>query len=415
MGRQSLRLFLSILLFSFAITSVSAIGQANDHQAPATSAYAYVGTCPGYPRYCNNGDNQINGFAVAADGSAQPIPGSPFSAASAGLSANPNFLFAVGGIAYQNIYTYAPASDGSLTQVGMVNGLAPGGCGGDQVVGPLSPEPSGRFLYAGNGDNSCGTYYTAWSISPTGQLSYVNEPLPFEAYAWGSTLTFSPDDRFAYTGTVAEYDGALAGFIRDQQGSLVGFSPNPALPPSPGANQYLCDVGNTASSSAGFVSVLWYDGLYCYDGGPGFAEIANYTVNSDGTLNLVPGSEVVPAVNLQNMLYDPSGQYLAVVGCVSSWPYCEEAAIQIYKLQPGGGLVAAGPVQTAPGVRNLVSVAWDNANHLYTYVSGNSSGPCTDACGLYIFNNNDGVLTPAPGSPHPIQNNIVGLAVLPAN
>ena len=40
-------------------------------------------------------------------------------------------------------------------------------------------------------------------------------------------------------------------------------------------------------------------------------------------------------------------------------------------------------------------------------------GGCSGPCGLYIFNNHDGALTLAPGSPHGIQN-IVSLAVLPA-
>jgi len=410
MGRQSLRLLLSILLFSFVIISASAIGQTNSHPAPATSTFVYAGTCTA----CVRGrppETQTVGFAVAADGTAQPIPGSPFALPSYELSANPNFLFAVdpGG---QEILTYAPATNGSLTQVGVVNGLT-GSCGRYAGVQLLSPEPSGHFLYAGVGNNfSCGTDYTAWSISTTGQLSFVGGPDQSPAYAWGTSLTFSPDDRFAYTGTVAEYDGGLAGFIREQQGSLIDFSPNPAAPHSPLADYPLCDVWNSASSSAGYVAVLWYDGLYCYDGGPGIAVIANYTVNSDGTLALIPGSVITPTVNLANMLYDPSGQYLAMVGSVE-YGRQSQGAIQVYKLQPGGGLISTGPLQIVPGISNLVYLAWDNANHLYaTGESGYSS--CSGLCGLYIFNNDDGVLTPAPGSPHAIQN-IVSLAVLPTN
>jgi hypothetical protein len=179
--RHSLLPCFVALLFSFVASSVKAIAQ-TDQRTPATSAYVYVGTCPGN---CNNGGSQISGFAVAADGSAQPIPGSPFSLASYELTANSSFLFAVGGSVYQNIFTYAPAPDGSLTQVGLVDGVVPGGCGGDQYVDSLSPEPSGRFLDVGEGVNSCGTFYRSWSISPTGQLSYVGDPNPYGAYAWG--------------------------------------------------------------------------------------------------------------------------------------------------------------------------------------------------------------------------------------
>jgi hypothetical protein len=409
MGRQSLRPFLGILLFGFTISLVPAMAQANDQPTPATSAYVYVGTCPGY---CNNDSSEsaVSGFAVAGNGSAQSIPGSPFPLASYELSANPNFLFAVNGIGSQDIFTYSPAQNGSLTQVAVVNALT-GSCRRDAYVQLLSPEPSGQFLYAGVGNNfSCGTDYTAWSISATGQLSYVSSPDELQAYAWGGALTFSPNDRFAYTGTVAEYDGSLAGFIRDQQGSLIPFSPNPAAPQSPLSDYPVCDVGDSASSSAGYVTVLWYDGLYCYDGGQGITVIANYTVNSNGTLAVIPGSVVTPTVNLVNMLYDPSGQYLAMVGSLAYGRH-SAGAIQIYKLQPGGGLSPAGPVEIVPGISNLINVAWDNADHLYTTGEANYSN-CSGTCGLYIFNNNDGVLTPAPGSPHPVQN-IVSLAVLP--
>jgi 6-phosphogluconolactonase (cycloisomerase 2 family) len=219
-------------------------------------------------------------------------------------------------------------------------------------------------------------------------------------------LTFSPDGRFAYTGTAAEYDGSLAGFQRDAHGGLIRFNPNPATPPGPGPGDGFCYASNSASSSAGYVAVQWWAGLYCEN--LPVVGIANYTVNDDGTLALVPGSEILSPATLQNMVYDPSGQYLAIVGSIGSWP-SYEGAIQIYKLQAGGGLVAAGPVQLVPGAYGLDYGAWDSAGHLFVV-----SGPSRGLSGLYVFNNNDGVLTPAPGSPHAVTN-IVSLAVFPAS
>jgi hypothetical protein len=406
--RKVSSLLISIPAICLMIPALGFAAETNK-AAPPTAAYVYVGTCPN--NCINGGDgSQISGFAVRADGSTQPISGSPFPLASYELSSNSSFLFAVDGLAGQDIFTYAPSSDGSLAQVAIGSGLGSGGCGDGAYVQSISLEPSGHFLYAGDGINDCGTFYTAFSISPGGQLSYVSNPYPFGSFAWGSTLTFSPDGRFAYTGTVAEYAGGLAGFQRDTQGSLTGMSPNAGPPAPPNPSTPLCYVWNSASSSAGYVAVMWWTGLYC-NSWPDIA-IANYTVNPNGTLALVPNSETIPEINdLENMLYDPSGNYLALAGSIGSGDQ-HQGAIEIYKLQPDGSLVSTSQAYYLPGVENI---AWDDANHLYAYVSGSAGrSPCNGACGLYIFNNNDGVLTPAPGSPYPIQN-IVSLAVLPTH
>ncbi len=111
------------------------------------------------------------------------------------------------------------------------------------------------------------------------------------------------------------------------------------------------------------------------------------------------------------MAFDPSGTYLAIAGITNYNDPPVKAGIQVYKLQSDGTLMAVGSPVEVPSISGLDSVAWDNSNHVYA-IGDSSYERCTGHCGLYIFNSNDGVLTPAPGSPHPV-NGIGDMAVLP--
>ena len=159
-----------------------------------------------------------------------------------------------------------------------------------------------------------------------------------------------------------------------------------------------CSQG-VATSALGYVVVAW-NGGYCCGGPTGFA---SYALESNGTLNQVPGSVVV--ADETAMAFDPSGEYLAVAIA---------GGVQMYQLQASGVPTPIGSVQdSAIPFSNL---AWDNANHLYATTNPNSqlcqSG--NSACGLYIFNSHAGALTLAPGSPLTVSQP-GSLAVVPAS
>jgi hypothetical protein len=385
---QVATIMLAVIPFTAAISIAAA-----DRGSQGTSAYAYVGS-PGYA-----GDGSIFGFAVAPDGSAQPVPGSPLSGADGSLVGTGSYLFATDG---KYIVTYTPATDGSLTQTSSADGTAYDQDPQHSSVQSLSLPPDGRNLYTDNwyvdGANNA---YESWTVASSGQLSYLPSPggMPLYSTAGGWPFSFTTDGHFAYTWSVCRWDGSVWGFTRRANGTLAAMNPNAlGLPPFNYQGSSECSQG-VAPSARGYAVVAWNGGFCC--GGP--TGIASYVQQNNGTLIQIPGSEIETPENA--MAFDPSGQYLAVA---------LNGGIQVYQLQSNGRLTAIGPVQeVAIPFSNL---NWDNANHLYAITQA-SSQLCQNgnsSCGLYIFNARAGALTLAPGSPHTISQP-GSLAVLPGS
>src|ERR1700685_2530662 len=97
------------LVFASTSYGVSATPATNS----GSSTYAYVGSGS------TVGSGYISGFVVAADGSAQPVSGSPYSGASNSVVGVTKYLLATDGT---NIVTYTLGSDGSLSQTSSVVG-----------------------------------------------------------------------------------------------------------------------------------------------------------------------------------------------------------------------------------------------------------------------------------------------------
>ncbi len=399
-------------IFTFAIClalagvcfAASAASGGNEANSSGPSAYSYVGSYN--PQTAGS---LVYGFAVASDGSAQAIAGSPFSgAASSDMVVTPSNLFAGQG---SNIATYTIAPDGALQQTSVMDGVVGNPSSGGMTVGTLSLNPNDQTLYASIVCGSCNNYYAQWAIGSGGQLMYVSDSSPFATLsgAWGwQPLTFSLDDRYAYTATVCRFDGEVAGFARHPDGSLSYFQPNAQPPSLNGAGGGVGCSENMAASNAGYMAIAW-TGSYCCNY-PGTV-VGSYRFNSDGTLALVQGPPIIPSVtNEYSMAFDPTGTYLAVAGSTGSQNNLQ-AAIQIYKLGADGKLTVAGPLLQVPGVAGFQIVSWDKQNHVYALPPPTQT--CSDnTCAVYIFNANSGVLTAAPGSPHPVPDP-VSLAVLP--
>ena len=352
-----------------------------------SSAFAYVGNM-----------SSISGFAVAPDGSAQPVPGSPVSGASLSVVGTPNYVFATDGT---NIATYTVGAGGSLDQSSSVNGKAYDLDRQSSGVGGLSLSPDNRSLYTEemyyDGANNV---YLTWGVGSNGNLSYLAAPaMPPFATAGAFPFTYSGNGSFAYTWSICDKDGSVWGFSRRPDGTLRRMDAG-AQPPPPQNGQGGSDCSQAvAASAAGYLAVVWNGGFCC--GGP--PVLVSYAIQSNGTLALVPGSEQYLTCNVTPMAFDPSGRYLAL-GC---------NGVQVYALGTGGQLTALGTPQqpTVP----FGAVAWDSNSHVYAIPQSDWQS-CQDgdaACGLYIFNSNSGVLTLAAGSPHTVSQP-ASLAVLPA-
>lgn len=359
-----------------------------------TSAYVYVGS-PGYPV-----DGSIYEFAVAPDGTATPVAGSPLSGADGSLVGGGPNVFATDG---KNIVTYTIGSGGALSQTSSVDGTAYDQNQQSAAVQSLSLPPDGRNLYTDNwfvdGANNA---YESWTVKSSGQLSYLPSlsGMPLYSTAGGWPFSFTTNGRFAYTWSACKWDGSVWGYARAANGALQRIEPHAQglLSGTMNGNTSECSQG-TATSAMGYVVVAW-NGGYCCGGPTGFA---SYAEQSNGELKQVPGSVVI--ANESAMAFDPTGKYLAVA--IAN-------GIQMYQFQASGVLTPIGSVQeSAIPFGNL---AWDSSNHLYAITNPNSqlcqSG--NSACGLYVFNSNAGALTLAPGSPYAI-NQAGDLAVVPGS
>ncbi len=377
--------------------------------AADNSAYVYVGSFT-YHRGGVNNDYSITGFAVAADGSTQPIPGSPFTGPSFDLAAIRNYVFGDDGQQY--IVTYTRAADGSLQATSMVDEYTYAlGAPPEMEIYALNPDRSGQTFNSVLSCGSCDSYIIPWSIGADGQLSFLGgnaPPIPGIA-KWGGVFTFSPDNHYAYTDT----NGGFGSLQRNPNGTLnwISLWLPPQPPQNPGIEDSVCLPGDMAASvPTGHMAMIWWGSPYwCGELSEGYL-VADYIVGTNGALTLLPRSAVTPQVSEYSMAFDPTGTYLAIAGTLGQ--YGRSGAIQIYKLQSNGTLTPVGDIIEPTGALAFYSVSWDNASHLYALTG--CGGDNSESCGLYIFNFDGQNLTLAPGSPHAIINPI-SLAVAPAS
>ena len=361
--------------------------------APASSAYVYVGW------YNRPNSNQtiayhVTAFSVAADGSAQPVQGSPFNGASRDLAAASNHLFGDDG---RYIQAYSVAANGGLTATSRVDDFAQIPGGGDYwFVYALNPDRAGQSLNTVVSCGSCNSYVFPWAIEADGRLSAIaSAGLPDGPAKWNGLITFSPNNRFAFT---SAWQGTLGTLQRNSNGSLTWIDPGFVYaPPLPDLQEQVCMTTDFASSAQGYVAMVWYGGGQGCN--PGYI-LANYTVASNGLLQQVPNSAFTPQVYETAMAFDPTGTYLAIAG----------NGVQVIQLQSNGTLAAVGNALQLPGLPGFQKVLWDGAGHVYA-LTDDCYQRCGPNYGLYIFNFDGHSLTLAPGSPHTVYNSM-SLAVL---
>lgn len=345
--------------------------------APATVAFVYVGGGS------LNGSGMISGFNITSDALAHPLTGSPFSGPAGSVVTNGTFVFATDGT---NIQTYTRNSDGSLVRGPSISGVAHNDTPTDSAVGSLMTDRMGQNLYAAeiNFQGADNDAYAQFAIGNGGALNFLtNSAINVNA---GSHLTFSQDNRFAYGQGCFFINWDLFGLARQADGTIQFFNDNAAIPTTGNPNDTLCPENSSASARNFLAEEVGIIG----NGATTFF-LVTYKINNDGTLSLVPNSNV-PTTISPVLAFDPAGNNLAVAGT---------GGIQVFNLNDSGVLAPLGaPQQTAV---KFDDAKWDTTGHLYAI--GNSA--------LYVFNFTNGALSMAAGSPYTVTSE-GSLTVLPA-
>ena len=387
--RRPIVLSLVLCLSLVTVLNLLAFGQVNPKLKGSSQpvAYAYVGSAVPASQDATLG--VITSFAIAADGTAEPVSHT-FAGISA-LTAASGFVFGVGGWG-TTINTYTPQSDGSLRPTSAVNVIQNYLQGKDEYVANLNPDRTGKILNAGavwpNSD------FVPLAIESDGSLSYLGSTISGCGKSQ-ALLTFSPDNRWAYDGCFDRYNK----YGREDSGILDGpFDFQISQPPSP-LGSGPCEPVMLSSSALGYVAVVWNGSAYMCSSNQGNL-LATYAIDADGNPTLVAGSTVAPQIWESDIAFDPSGTYFALAGYVGNHA---AGAIQVFKLQPDGKPVTLGSAILLSGVSNVTSVGWDGLGHLYAVGTAQDQATCASghsACGLYIFNVGPQGVTAAPGSPH---------------
>ena len=358
-------------------------GSTGGGSSTAAIAYAYVGSSVG------QAGSAIYGFSVAADGSVTAVPGSPVSGPSNDVVTNSAFVF---GDDSHTIATYTRASDGSLQPSSSLFAVLNNGPGQLWALSSMSLDHTGQTLYAVENAGADDLYYFFFHVASDGKLTNIGKIGPNVDYV--SPLVFSPDNTYAYGFGCFHASWNLTGFRRNGDGSLTPIGgTNQSVPTFDGTGQMYCPEGEA-------ISQMGYMAVAVAELGSNKVGVGTYKINSDGSLAMVPAStqsiqlpQTTGCCGILGMNFDRSGQFLTIAN---------QGGIQTFRLAAGGTLTPiGGPQQPGP---NYMAVQWDADNHVYA----------TSSSGMHVFTANQGVLTPASGSPH-AAGPAGSLAVLPTH
>jgi hypothetical protein len=317
-----------------------------------TVAFVYLGGRDTSP-------HTITAFSLQANGSAQLVPGSPFTSATLTsgspqtlLAASTNFVFASD---TENIATFRRSSDGTLTFASSVIASPD-----VATIDTLTLDRTASNLYAGGGRFSDGEYLV-FDKGTQGGLTYASELSGMQS---DGEVRFEHSNTFAYTTYQAflnlpEITGqhcSFEAYSRTADGTLNPFDPE-LSPPSGVAENDFCPA-SVASSALGYIAVAYR--TLNGNSGTGVHSIAVYRILTSGELqvvsNFVTTLDAVLPITVQ---FDPSGTSLAAAGT---------QGIQLYKLSSTGNLTESGsPLYTHTHFRD---VRWDHSGHVITISFG---------------------------------------------
>lgn len=379
--RKLLMSFLGISC-SAALLAAQAAPTPHSNTAPVTTspvAYVYVSSNPSSGKY------QIDGYAVASNGTLTPIPGSPFSALAnatnplSSIALNDKWLFATNG---NDLYSYSIAANGSLkladtlkveTQGGLIN---------------LFLDHTGMSLYADYFTEN--NEYLAYSVDySNGKLTFVNDIMGGTEI--GSVASFIANNKYAYSSDCYHFNPYIFGLQRASNGAITLLDDNIPLPAGPPGNFYCPYLAAADTTNHVAVAMQPHNDSTFDTSGP--YQLGVYTADDAGDLSTASTYKNMPSVAVSTILdywMAPSGKLLAVGGTLG---------LQVFHFN------GANPVTPYTGLLTKSEVDqmfWDGVNHLYAI--------SRTAQKLYVFTVTPTAVSQAKGSPYSIahpQNIIV--------
>ncbi len=335
--------------------------------ASSRVAYVYVTSSP------SSGNDQMNGYAVAANGSLTTIPGTPFSTPVSYIALNGVWLFGTDG---DNLYSFSIASNGSLKQVDTLQVVT-----GNGLV-DLFLDHTGTSLYTDYFTEN--NEYMAYSIdNSNGKLTYIDNVMGGPGI--GSVTSFIGNDEYAYSSSCYHFTPEIYGLQRASDGAITELNINPAFPATKVPGFYCPFLA--AADPTNHVAVAMQP-LNSNWATVGPYQLATYTADSAGNLTTtstysnMPSTEAAGSWGITDYWMSPSGKLLAVAGT---------AGLQVFHFN------GANPITKYTNLlvtQQVDQVFWDNSNHLYAL--GRKAGK------LWVFTVTPTSVSQAPGSPHSI-------------
>jgi hypothetical protein len=391
--------FVSSVVIAQAAAAQSNATQSSSTQAvQATSAEAQTSSVPA-DSAAGSGPiayvyvtrpTHLDGFAVSANGTLTPVPGSPFAGISLyDLSVTKHYPtpYLIGGSDDKvHILSYAIASNGSVKEADSVDGrsYSQGGIG-DCCGLPQTLDVTGTTLYNmtdAQGDQGLETFH----IESNGQLQFIGN-----TSTWGGGTNYEPgmistlgSGKFAYnTGcnTDVTSEQMTSAYKRESSGMLDGATFNFELPQAKEGDVY-CPGGLTSDPSNHLMVIMQQLHQAEYEGEPdGPTVLATYTADAEGNLTTKSTTANMPVVNVGNFDFSisPSGKLLAFSS--------GNGGFTLYHFN------GADPITPYTGVfhssESFIQFGWDKSNHLYA-LSTNA---------LHIYSATSTKVTEEPGSP----------------
>ena len=323
-------------------------------------------------------NNQVRGYAVAANGQLSAISGSPFYANVSSMAVNGKYLLATGNAAVsnnaKNVYSYLINANGSLTYKGATNVQNKDSTYQASYL-TLDHTGADAYVYGFDGSNFG---FESYSVdSSTGLLHYLNSTLATNNISVnGPPYTVLSNNQFVYGVVTNGYYLNFATYQRQANGALADLRAPGAYP-----------AGMTMGGTLNFAAADTSDHLSIIANCGTTDQVATYAANPEtGDLSTISSCSTMPSSavgNTQSTAMAYSGKILAVGGT---------SGVQLFNFS--GTTEATRRTGALLAGVNISRVTWDSSNHLYALSRTSNK--------LYVFNVTSTGVTQATGSPYTI-------------
>jgi 6-phosphogluconolactonase len=232
-------------------------------------------------------------------------------------------------------------------------------------------DPTGKFVYVGNEDDSPGGDVSGYKIDATSGALTPMDGSPFLPESGGSGVTVAPSGKFGYVGSGGD------------QVTAFSIDPTTGVPTVVAGSPFLGSFSLTlaVSPSSKFV--------YAVGGG----NISAFSVNATtGKLTSVKGSPFPAGDDDYYVTMDPAGTRLYVTNVIGS------NEVWTYKIAENGALTVLNKVRT-PQMAGPVALLTGSAAVTYTPKFAYVANGASNNISAYTIQATNGHLTALSGSP----------------